>query len=415
MLFHRSFKDKRLRASMRAVSAFVLACALAAPAAAEYQVPVMRLVGEWQTPFGTMDMEVESFEGSALARISEPSTGARYMLWRHPGDRGETDGGANFYWSADDGRCRAFVVDCAGGRLSLRLSQDGRRLEATTISGRPLQGSQRWSGTRLRNDTAAERRLAHWLGEWDSPNGPIRFRVEGKVLVGEFQMPRPGGVVERGVVAMFPGGWGAWDLPGASSPQRGRADLTMSPDRTSFSGTLTYSREDDPGAPTTPLALTGRRRAAGGEQTPPAGPVAQPAPAPPPVEAPPAPAPAPSGAFQPLNRVDVRVDRVAVARGYPTHQVHAFVTVRNTSGAPVYFTSGFVKAFLADADGAGWERSQPYRASGEPAELFASTPVIQPGGELRVRYIFLSEPDARLSSLTLSEGTTRAEFRVTGF
>ena len=30
------------------------------------------------------------------------------------------------------------------------------------------------------------------------------------------------------------------------------------------------------------------------------------------------------------------------------------------------------------------ERSQPYRASAEPAELFMSTPIIQPGGELKV-------------------------------
>jgi hypothetical protein len=130
----------------------------------------------------------------------------------------------------------------------------------------------------------------------------------------------------------------------------------------------------------------------------------------PPVVTPPG--PVVPAAFKPLNRIDVRVDRVVVARGYPTHQVHAFLTVKNTSASPQYFTSGFMKAVLADADGAGWERSQPYRASGEPAALFSSTPVIQPGGELKVRYIFLSEPDAQLRTLTLSEGGQRAEFPV---
>jgi hypothetical protein len=156
--------------------------------------------------------------------------------------------------------------------------------------------------------------------------------------------------------------------------------------------------------------LSGRRGYTPPAQTPP--PVAKPAPAPP--SAPPTvPDSVPTSAgFKPLNRLDVRVDRVVVARGYPNYQVHAFLTVKNTSASPQYFTSGYMKAVLADADGVSWERSQPYRASGEPAALFGSTPVIQPGGELEVRYVFLPEADARLTSLTLSEGGQRAEFPV---
>jgi hypothetical protein len=91
--------------------------------------------------------------------------------------------------------------------------------------------------------------------------------------------------------------------------------------------------------------------------------------------------------------------------------VHAFVTVKNTSATPQYFT-GWLKVVLADADGVSEERSQPYRASGEPAALFASTPVIQPGGELKARYIFIPELDAQFTSITLSEGGKRAEFPV---
>lgn len=146
------------------------------------------------------------------------------------------------------------------------------------------------------------------------------------------------------------------------------------------------------------------------EPQPPSSPQQQPAPVGTPPQ-PPAP-PTQDGAFKSLNRIDVRVDRVVVARGYPTHQVHAFVTVKNASATPQYFTSGFMKVFLADADGAGWERSQPYRASGEPAELFMATPVIRPGGELKVRYVFTPEVDARLTSLTLTEGGKTAEFPV---
>lgn len=156
-----------------------------------------------------------------------------------------------------------------------------------------------------------------------------------------------------------------------------------------------------------------KAQAAPAESSPQPAPQPQPQPTQPPPS--PAPAPAPTGsAFKPLNRVDVRVDRVIVARGYPTHQVHAFVTVKNTSASPQYFTSGFLKAVLADADGMSWERSQPYRASSEPAELFSSTPVIQPGSELKARFVFLSEDGAHLTSLTLSEGGREAAFPLGG-
>ncbi|WP_126174293.1 hypothetical protein [Altericroceibacterium xinjiangense] len=90
------------------------------------------------------------------------------------------------------------------------------------------------------------------------------------------------------------------------------------------------------------------------------------------------------------------------------------MTVKNTSGSPQYFTSGFLKAVLADGDGMCRERTQPYRASGEPAELFASTPVVQADGELKVRSVFLSEKDAQLTSLTRSEGGRYASFPVGG-
>jgi hypothetical protein len=93
--------------------------------------------------------------------------------------------------------------------------------------------------------------------------------------------------------------------------------------------------------------------------------------------------------------------------------VHVFVTMKNTSATPQYHT-GWLKVVLADADGVSWERSQPYRATREPAELFAETPVIQPGGELKSRYIFTPEVDAQLTTVTLSEGGKSATFPVSG-
>ncbi len=140
----------------------------------------------------------------------------------------------------------------------------------------------------------------------------------------------------------------------------------------------------------------------------------QPAPQQPAPQVPQVPAqnPAPvAAAFKPLNRVDVRVDRVIVARGYPTHQVHVFVTMKNTSASPQYHT-GWLKVVLADADGVSWERSQPYMASREPAALFPETPVIQPGGVLRSRYVFTPPEDAQFTTVTLSEGGKSAVFPV---
>lgn len=178
--------------------------------------------------------------------------------------------------------------------------------------------------------------------------------------------------------------------------------------------TLTWNIADKIEKAPTPAGPSSPPPASPPTQPPPVEPPPVASPPPPPVTPPPPPTAPVPGTFKPLRRVDVRVDRVVVARGYPTHQVHAFVTVRNTSPTLQYFTSGFLKALLTDADGVSLERSQPYRASGEPAELFGATPVIQPGGELKVRYVFTPPQDARLTSLTLSEGATRAEFPVSG-
>ena len=139
-------------------------------------------------------------------------------------------------------------------------------------------------------------------------------------------------------------------------------------------------------------------------------PVATP-PALPPVVTPPLPPSSPAAtSFKPLRRFDVRLDRLVEARGYPTRQVHAFVTIKNASATPQHITSGLLKAVLADSDGVAQERSQVFRASGEPAALFSSTPVVQPGAELMIRYVFIPDEGSRPATFTLSEGDKRAEF-----
>lgn len=297
-------------------------------------------------------------------------------------------------------------------------------------------------------------KLRDFVGTWQTSLGLLEFNVEMEHLYGEIRRKGTGGTIESVLrvaadinaqpmsgdspwAPLYGGLTGAWTDP--VDPKRGGLLLLkLTQDDKGWAGEyhdngritkITAKRYDpldgygDAPAPTRPDPAN---PPAGGilpeplppvvppQQTPPSP--APPAPTPPGATPPVVTAPPPGipGGFKPLRRFDVRVDRVAVARGYATHQVHAFVTVRNASGSPQHFTSGFLQAVLADADGAGWERSQPYRASGEPAELFAATPVIAPGGELKVRYIFLSDVDAQLATLTLVEGDRRATFPVGG-
>lgn len=254
--------------------------------------------------------------------------------------------------------------------------------------------------------------VAKLKGAWTSPFGRLAFipfdNMGIENLQADFTNPETG---KRHTLYFTTGG----GLTVVTFPE-GRTDrliLSFGPDGRSFTaqgtgvgpgGLWRAKREasSEPGAPPMPPSVP---------NTPPV--VTSPAPPVPntaPVVTPPG--PVTPFAFKPLNRIGVRVDRVVVASGYPTYQVHAFVTAKNTSASPQYFTSGFMKAVLADADGVSWERSQPYRASGEPASLFAATPVIQPGGELKVRYIFVPPEDAALTLLTLSEGGKRADFPV---
>lgn len=163
-----------------------------------------------------------------------------------------------------------------------------------------------------------------------------------------------------------------------------------------------YLAEDAPN-PSSPLPPATPR-----PNTPP--PLSGPEPASAPAGSPQAPPVAEVPSFKPLRRFDVRLDRLVEARGYPTRQVHAFVTVKNASATPQYITSGILKAVLTDADGVAQERNQVWRATSEPAALFASTPVVQPGAELKVRYVFTPDEGSKPATLALSEGDKRAEF-----
>ena len=362
--------------------------------------------GEWRTSRGLVSFRSDGQGMFGVIRSGEPlTTTARVAL------RGDTGGIAVGAWEKEG--VWSSTVD--RGDLWLQQSSDGKSFRGyyTEVNG---SGSRRidWTGERAAAkaespppagtapspDQVALARAVQ--GQWREVSGPSLWRFtpgdQGSVT----------GVTWHPVDTETTGGVSFTFRPASDGK---RLIATREGLRYFIEGNvlgevhLTLEPQAGSGAGSTELV---RWRPTPAQSTPPAPQT----PAPP--SAPAGPGPVASAGFKPLNRVDVRVDRVIVARGYPTHQVHAFVTVKNTSATPQYFT-GWLKVVLADADGVSEERSQSYRATGEPAALFASTPVIQPGGELKARYIFIPEVDARLTTITLSEGGQRAEFPVSGF
>lgn len=384
-------------------------------------------VGEWQTSRGVVSFKPIGGDVIAAYIPSERDKGAirvGRLGSRYGVDVALLPAGGDAY-----GTWEQIADGVRYGDAVLRLAPDGKSFSGyytdVTTSGDRIA----WTGTRATPESTVTPLptsvVAKYEGDWQTLTGPMQIVRRG-----------PGAVMSmhlNGTAASIP--------------------LSLSPDRQALEGVFTRSslsgstrfrlvvrdadgsivlgREVRPdgqlGATLWTFYSEARRTGTppapnSGEATPPAqhGPVAEqpqtPVPQPGSVVAPPASPQAPvvPPSFKPLNRVDVRVDRVVVARGYPTHQVHAFVTVKNASPGLQYFTSGFLKALLTDADGVSLERSQPYRASAEPAELFMSTPIIQPGGELKVRYVFTPAEGAQLTSITLSEGDKRAEFPVNG-
>lgn len=154
---------------------------------------------------------------------------------------------------------------------------------------------------------------------------------------------------------------------------------------------------------------TARRIAAGG------GGSGEPGPTPPVGSSGGSPQPSPGSSsaagFQTLGGFGVRFDRLERPRSGGV--VRAVVTLRNDTQQVQHLPSGTFRAILTDADGAGQERNQLWRGSGEPAQLFNGTPALQPGGELTVRFTF--NPDIRaLDSLILMRGQEQVEFDLGG-
>ena len=396
-----------------------IALSAAAPASADYSVTAMRLDGEWETPSGKLVIKFGTFDGELVGDFFHHQYGRKYQLWwleanstLPSAERGrDIDAYLLVGNNSNVMPCRLFNTSCPSGRVRLTLSPDGNSLTLVRTDGAAIDNKATLTGRRLPGSPDVAARLALWVGEWQTSNGPVSLAVEGNVLLGTFGAS---GSVHPGRMAMIGNGlrvYGAWDTQASSPRQRGRVDFDMSANGQSFTGQQSFNRQADPAAPERPRPWNGEK----GSAPPPPEPL-PPAPHPPlpPVVTQPVPQPGPvvSSPFKPLRRVDVRLDRIVEARGYPTRQVHAFVTIRNASATPQYISSGYLRAVLTDADGVAQERNQVWRASGEPAALFSATPVVQPGAELKLRYVFNPDEGSRTATFALSEGDKRVEFQA---
>lgn len=247
---------------------------------------------------------------------------------------------------------------------------------------------------------------SRWVGRWETPLGILEIQEgRGGVLRGWFSRPDAQGNSARyrrvafgaEAQATLLGGWS-----GMASEAGNGVQLRYNPDGT-FAGRIWLG--DD-----TPRTFTGRRI----ESSPPAPPPtssSSPPSSPAPGSGQPTPMPDTAGGFSRLGAFEVRFDRLERVQG--SHVIRAVVTIRNAGQQLEHLPSGTFRAILTDAEGAGQERNQLWRGSGEPAQLFNGTPALQPGGELTVRFTF--NPDIpRLDRLVLMRGSEQVEFDLAG-
>lgn len=246
-------------------------------------------------------------------------------------------------------------------------------------------------------------------GRWTTTLGVLELQREGDGVVGLLSRPDSGGAARpyRRIAVDFrhegsPGAWAPID-----AELGGRLTFVMARDRRSFTGDI--------------WTADGRRQSWSGQRDAPPTSSGRPAPSSQPSASAPSPAPAPQSpaptsapsaqGFLVLGKFDVRFDRLERPRGETL--VRAVVTIRNATDQAQHLPSGVFRAILTDADGAGQERNQLWRGSGEPATTFNGTPTLQPGASLTVRFVF--NPDIRrLQSLTLISGAEQAVFALNG-
>jgi hypothetical protein len=372
---------------------------LAAPISAEF----IRLTGEWDSPIGRIMI-------SKTGRTPLTAGEHRPELFGYIARRGEWQEFLVFQTKNGPFANTRFAYHQTPPAFHLKLLSDDS-LELRMPAGQTLEGESVWIARRASPSTQSP--LA---GQWETSLGALHLKSEGEHLVGTV-VPSSGGSDGRMTVAVHhfaPSGeptrylTGAWQAAVTGVAGAGAVRIDPSEDGTSFSGT--YTRLVNGVARTE--GWSGRRVATNPvpAETPPApGPISSPMPAPAPAQGPaPAPSPVESAGFRSLRKFDVRVDRVVSARD--AQRVDVFVTVKNASAQPQYIPSGTLQVMLEDSAGVAKQNGQVLRPTEAGREHFASTPVVAPGRELRVKYSFHPDTGTSPSRVTIMEGDKSADF-----
>ncbi len=362
-------------------------------------------LGEWETASGTLTF---STSGPVMRGVLKrpDANGVPVVVRRYAFAQRLLEGGVlHGAW--------AYADNDGGDEATVELSADGKSF--TGVQRRLGLQTETWTGRRKQAGntppvggssggpdtvTVPAALFDRYAGDWDFQSSTVRFLRNGAGASLQIINKRDGRVLYTMPVAPSPDGA---SLDGVDTGLLGPGGVRFRLILNAAGTEVDASQLLGDGGAGDRLWVATRE---GGTSTP-----TQPQPQPQPqAESPSQPGPAAPAGFKPLRRFDVRLDPVWEARGYPTRQVHAFVTIRNISAQPQYITSGFLKAVLSDSDGIAQERNQVWRASAEPAALFNSTPVVQPGAELKIRYVFNPDEGAQPATFTLGEGAATAEF-----
>lgn len=250
------------------------------------------------------------------------------------------------------------------------------------------------------SEQPAKQDISEWVGLWETTYGRVNLVLDPDgVLRGRLMTDREAERLELRAGAKA----GTIEGTASYSSHVSKVTLTLSADKNSFTATNLSAGSTDPNP------WNGKRIVAQpSDSAPPPSP--SPTPGPPPPQLPPG--PVTGSSVQALEHFKVRMDE---ARAIADRRVQITVTLKNTSQSGQRILTGAFVPILNDADGLGVTSAQLYRGSGEPPELFATTPSVPPGGEFKLRLIFQSFPNgAPLRTFTLREsgGLEVASFDV---
>jgi hypothetical protein len=302
-----------------------------------------------------------------------------------------------------------------------RLVNEGRNVTIRRDVRNPECLSVDYSSTTYLACPRRDEELPHWarpfVGEWTTASGTLSLTGEGRLLRGVVRRPDSNGVpiiIRRyafyGVNSsgQLLGGWAYGDNPAGDE-----AIIKLSENGKTFTGihrrvgqppeTWIARRKDAPGAPSSgnegTTGGTGSVGGTAGSSGSAGSPSSQPGHG--------GSSTAPAG-FDSLRRYDVRLDRVV--RASDEARVDVFVTLRNATQGILHGTSSALKVRLEDDEGVGKQASQAFRATPHGRVHFASTPVIEPGGQLKVKFTFFAGEGGVPAKVAIIEEDKRVSY-----